>query len=40
MKDAICVGQSYHFWLDEKEDIYDLLYKDNPEQSKEQEQHK
>ncbi|WP_419879514.1 hypothetical protein [Brevibacillus centrosporus] len=37
MKDAIYVGRSYHFWLNEQDDIYNLLYGENmsnPEQSR------
>lgn len=26
MKDAIVVGETYHFWLDEEEDVYDRKY--------------
>ncbi|NQF15650.1 hypothetical protein HPY31_17205 [Brevibacillus sp. HB1.3] len=26
MKEAIVVGESYHFWLDAEEDVYDQKY--------------
>ncbi|WP_257790213.1 hypothetical protein [Brevibacillus formosus] len=27
MKEAIVVGESYHFWLDAEEEVYDQKYR-------------
>ncbi len=29
MKDAIVVGEAYHFWLNSEEDVYDQKYGKN-----------